>query len=90
MSQENSSISIEETARTEKSRDGVGSNWKLSKTGDGDTALTLFDNPDDLREPVDPKEMKKLLWRIDFMILPYLAVCYAFFYVDKVCSLFGH
>jgi hypothetical protein len=24
------------------------------------------------------------LWKIDMMILPYLAVCYAFFYIDKV------
>lgn len=84
MSQEDTSISIEEAVHTEKPKDGVKPNWKLSKSGDGDTALALFDNPDDLREPIDPKEMKKLIRRIDFMIIPYLAVCYAFFYIDKV------
>lgn len=60
------------------------SKWKVSKSGDGDTALALFTNPEDLHEYVDPKEARKLLWKIDLMILPYLAVCYAFFYIDKV------
>ncbi|KAI9760055.1 MAG: hypothetical protein M4579_001888 [Chaenotheca gracillima] len=59
------------------------SKWKLSKTGDGDTALALFDNPDEVIEEIDPEEERKLVWKIDFMILPYLAVCYAFFYIDK-------
>ena len=59
------------------------SRWKLSKTGDGDTAMTLFDQPDSFEEPLDPEEEKKLVRRIDFMIIPYLAVCYAFFYIDK-------
>ncbi|KAK2827836.1 hypothetical protein FQN49_007294 [Arthroderma sp. PD_2] len=63
------------------------SKWKVSKSGDGDTAMALFSNPDDLHEYVDPKEARKLLWKIDLMILPYLAVCYAFFYIDKVSYL---
>lgn len=62
------------------------SKWKVSKAGDGDTAMALFTNPDELHEAIDPKEERKLLWKIDFMILPYLAVCYAFFYIDKVRS----
>ncbi|KAF2139587.1 uncharacterized protein K452DRAFT_254081 [Aplosporella prunicola CBS 121167] len=33
--------------------------------------------------PHDPLEEKRLLRKIDFMIIPYLAVCYAFFYIDK-------
>lgn len=58
--------------------------WKLSsKKADGDTALALFEDPEDAREAIDPAEEKKLVRRIDFMILPYLAVCYAFFYIDK-------
>lgn len=58
--------------------------WKLSqKSADGDVALTLFDTVDDLHEPIDPEEEKRLVRKIDFMILPYLAVCYAFFYIDK-------
>ena len=69
------------------------SRWKLSKTGDGDTAMALFDRPDSLQEPVDPAEEKKLVRRIDLMIIPYLAVCYAFFYIDKTtlsyAALFG-
>lgn len=61
-------------------------NFKTGKNSDGDTAMALFDDPDELHEEVDPAEARKLLWKIDFMILPYLAVCYAFFYIDKVCS----
>lgn len=57
--------------------------WKDAKVADGDTAMTLFDDPDELHEEIDPVEARKLLWKIDFMILPYLAVCYAFFYIDK-------
>ena len=57
--------------------------WKVSRAGDGDTAMALFNNPDELHEDVDPAELRKLVWKIDFMILPYLAVCYAFFYIDK-------
>jgi hypothetical protein len=57
--------------------------WKDAKVVDGDTAMTLFDDPDELHEEIDPVEARKLLWKIDFMILPYLAVCYAFFYIDK-------
>ncbi|KGO45643.1 Major facilitator superfamily domain, general substrate transporter [Penicillium expansum] len=59
------------------------SKFKSAKNADGDTAMALFDDPDELHEDVDPVEARKLLWKIDFMILPYLAVCYAFFYIDK-------
>lgn len=57
---------------------------KKWNTRDGDAALALFENVDELHEPVTYEEERKLLRKIDFMILPYLAVCYAFFYVDKV------
>ncbi|KAJ5794661.1 Major facilitator superfamily domain general substrate transporter [Penicillium paradoxum] len=59
------------------------SKLRSAKHADGDTAMALFDDPDELHEDIDPAEARKLLWRIDFMILPYLAVCYAFFYIDK-------
>lgn len=59
--------------------------WKVSKTGDGDTAMALFDNPDEVDEILDPEEERKLVRKIDFMILPCLMVCYCFFYIDKVC-----
>jgi hypothetical protein len=58
--------------------------WHLSsKTADGDTALALFSNPDELHEVISPADEARLQRKIDFMILPYLAVCYAFFYIDK-------
>ncbi|KAI8626408.1 putative MFS allantoate transporter [Xylariaceae sp. FL1651] len=50
---------------------------------DVDVAMALFDSPEQIHEPRDPAEERKLVWKIDFMILPYLAVCYAFFYIDK-------
>ncbi|KAJ5494944.1 MFS allantoate transporter [Penicillium diatomitis] len=57
--------------------------WKSKNATDGDTAMALFNDPDELHEEVDPEEARKLLRKIDLMILPYLAVCYAFFYIDK-------
>jgi hypothetical protein len=58
--------------------------WHLSsKAADGDTALALFSNPDELHEVISPADEARLQRKIDFMILPYLAVCYAFFYIDK-------
>jgi MFS family permease len=57
--------------------------FKVSKTGDGDVALGLFSSPDDVLEPYDKAEEARLVRKVDFMILPYLAVCYAFFYIDK-------
>ncbi|KAF7717436.1 Uncharacterized protein PECH_000927 [Penicillium ucsense] len=57
--------------------------WKSTKAADGDTAMALFNDLDELHEEVDPEEARKLLRKIDLMILPYLAVCYAFFYIDK-------
>ncbi|KAI0152690.1 putative MFS allantoate transporter [Xylariaceae sp. FL1272] len=50
---------------------------------DVDVAMALFDSPEQLNEPRDPEEERKLVRKIDLMILPYLAVCYAFFYIDK-------
>lgn len=57
---------------------------KKWNTHDGDAALALFENSDELHEHVSYEDEKKVLRKIDFMILPYLAVCYAFFYIDKV------
>ena len=65
----------------------VDSKWKSTKVADGDTAMALFNDPDELHEEIDPAEARKVLWKIDFMILPYLAVCYAFFYIDKVSTI---
>ena len=45
--------------------------------------MGLFQTPTELHEPVSAKELRRLERKIDFTILPYLAVCYAFFYIDK-------
>lgn len=57
--------------------------WTKSRAGGGDTAMLLIADLDRVNHVVDPVEAKKLERKIDFMILPYLAVCYAFFYIDK-------
>lgn len=58
--------------------------WKFSKKSqDGDTALALFADVDTEHEEFSAEEEHRLVRKIDFMILPYLAVCYAFFYIDK-------
>lgn len=54
-----------------------------SKTQDGDVALKLFANADELHDPIEPAEEKKLIRKIDLLILPLIAVNYAFFYIDK-------
>lgn len=51
------------------------------KIHNGDAALALFDNLEDMHESFEPGEEKRLVRRIDLMILPFLAVCYAFYYV---------
>ncbi|KAI8262645.1 putative transporter [Colletotrichum sp. SAR11_239] len=56
--------------------------FKLSKTG-GDVALALFDNVGGIHDPINPEEDRKLVRKVDWMILPYISVCYAFFYIDK-------
>ncbi|KEF59415.1 uncharacterized protein A1O9_04259 [Exophiala aquamarina CBS 119918] len=64
----------------------TGHKFKFSakaKRQDGDVALALFANADDLNEPIDPDEEKKLIRKIDLIILPLIAVNYAFFYIDK-------
>jgi sugar phosphate permease len=61
----------------------IGTGFKLNKAGEGDEALALFANVGDVHEEIDPEEEKKVVRKIDLMILPYLAVCYAFFYIDK-------
>lgn len=50
---------------------------------DLDVAMALFDTPEQIHEPRDPQAERRLVRKIDLMILPYLAVCYAFFYIDK-------
>lgn len=67
----------------EISNDKIRVGWDQSRAGGGDTAMLLISDPDAVSEEVDPTEAKKLERRIDFMILPYLAVCHAFFYIDK-------
>ena len=52
------------------------------KTHNGDTALALFAHGDGQNEPIDPAENKRLVRKIDWMILPFLAICYAFYYVS--------
>ena len=51
----------------------------LHRTG----AMSLFGSPDELHEPISPEEDARVKRKVDWMILPYLAVCYVFFYVDK-------
>lgn len=72
------------TAHTELTNISTLPKWHLSsKAADGDTALALFSNPDELHEEISAEDEARLQRKIDFMILPYLAVCDAFFYIDK-------
>ncbi|KAK6608092.1 hypothetical protein H4I96_04327 [Botrytis cinerea] len=59
--------------------------WKPSqrKQPEGDTALALFQDTEQLHQAIDPVEERKLIKKIDMIILPCLAVCYMFYYIDK-------
>jgi hypothetical protein len=56
------------------------------RTHEHDTAMALFDSTDDLHEETDPLEVRRLRRKIDMLIMPCLLICFAFFYIDKVCS----
>lgn len=52
----------------------------IGKKG-GDIALGLVHNVDELFEPFTADEERKVMRKVDLLILPYLAVCYVFFFV---------
>ena len=55
-----------------------------AKSKDGDVALALFNDSDELlNEPITPEEEARLVRKVDWLILPLIAVNYAFFYIDK-------
>lgn len=61
--------------------------WKsFINQDDGDTALALFENIEQLNETVDPVAERKLVRKIDLLILPCLIVCYTFYYVSFCIS----
>ncbi|TGO32876.1 hypothetical protein BHYA_0282g00070 [Botrytis hyacinthi] len=59
--------------------------WKPSqrKQPEGDTALALFQDTEQLHQAINPVEERRLIKKIDMVILPCLAVCYMFYYIDK-------
>lgn len=61
--------------------------WKSLNHVDGDTALALFDNIEQLNEVLDPAEEKRLIRKVDMLILPCLIVCYTFYYVGFTTSI---
>ncbi|ROW00904.1 hypothetical protein VPNG_08256 [Cytospora leucostoma] len=54
---------------------------KSKNTGGGDTAMAIVDG--ESPEVYTPDDERRLVRKIDLIILPYLSVCYAFFYIDK-------
>jgi hypothetical protein len=52
---------------------------------EGDIVLAALGNIEQLDGPIDPEEERKLVRKIDWTILPYLAICYTFFYVCSLC-----
>jgi hypothetical protein len=78
-----SDITKDNNAATTNHTENVPAKPVFTGGKDGDVAQALFSSPEELHEEVDPAEARRVLWKIDLMILPYLAVCYAFFYIDK-------
>lgn len=54
-----------------------------SKSSSGDTALDIVPPSNNIHGEVDPKEERKLVRKIDVLVLSNLAICYTFFYLDK-------
>ena len=78
------SLDPESALHAEETPPSPSQKWKVSRSGDGDVAMTLFSSPADLQnDPITPEEDARVKRKVDLMILPYLAVCYAFFYIDK-------
>lgn len=48
------------------------SRWKLPTSGGGDVAQALFNSIEEVQEPTDPAEEKRVARKIDMLILPYL------------------
>lgn len=60
------------------------SKFQLSRQG-GDIALQLFENVDEVLQSIDPEEERRIIRKIDWRLLPYMAVCYAFFFASASC-----
>lgn len=60
---------------------------RIGDNKNGDAALALFNDPKEIHAFVDPAEEKRLIRKIDLMILPCLSVCYIFFYVRTLLRL---
>lgn len=71
----------ENKASTQYLEDAEQSHPIPEKVHHGDTALALFAQSGGSYEAIDPVENKRLVRKIDCMILPFLSVCYAFYYV---------
>ncbi|KAI5290922.1 hypothetical protein KEM54_000023 [Ascosphaera aggregata] len=66
----------------ESTNDGLEMWETTAAVSDGDIAMALFNNPENIVY-ADEREMKRMLRKVDLMLLPVLCVCYAFFYIDK-------
>lgn len=52
---------------------------------DSDTAQDILLGDAEALSPAPP-EVGKTMRKVDSIILPLLGICYAFFYIDKVCA----
>ena len=73
----------ENKSSTQYLEDTKKSHPPSEKVHHGDTALALFAQNGGSYESIDPLENKRLVRKIDCMILPFLSVCYAFYYVSS-------
>lgn len=49
----------------------------------GDVALNLFVKGQELADPIDPAAEKRLLRKIDWMVIPFICITYLVTYIDK-------
>lgn len=53
--------------------------WKAAFSKGGEIALEIFDNLDEIGEAIDPAQERKLIRKVDLILVPFFAVSYIFF-----------
>ena len=77
-------IEHQHTERATQTASATG--FKLNKAGEGDEALALFSNVDDVHENIDAAEEKKLVRKIDLMILPVSETLFFFSFLKRLAN----
>lgn len=77
------SVSRDPKPESAEIEDGLDNPSKIDTSKQRDVALKLFDNAEDIGE-IDPAEEKRIMRKVDFVLVPLFAVSYIFFFVSHI------